>query len=256
MCAVSYEKQNQIATITIQHPPMNALSRVVLNDLNDCLDQIEADQDIKVVVIQGGGDHFSAGADIKEFMTISGKEAYQKLSEQALIVFDRIEYFSLPVIAAIQGAALGGGLELAMACHMRIVTKHATLGLPEITLGLIPGYGGTKRLPLLVGFAKASEMILTGESVNGDTAGRLGLVNQVVEEAHLHRETLALAEKIAQKSKLAIHSALQLLSSQKFRHEQDRQVEAQTFAQMFESEDSQEGLKAFLEKRSPVFRDR
>src|SRR5690625_2285772 len=124
MCAVSYEKQNQIATITIQQPPMNALSRAVLNDLNDCLDQIEADQDIKVVVIQGEGDHFSAGADIKEFMTISDKKAYQKLSEQALKVFDRIEYFSNPVIAAIRGAALGGGLELAMACHMRIVTKH------------------------------------------------------------------------------------------------------------------------------------
>lgn len=256
VCAVSYEKQNQIATITIQHPPMNALSRVILCDLNNCLDQIESDQDIKVLVIQGGGDHFSAGADIKEFMTMGDEAAYQKLSEQALKVFDRIENFSIPVIAAIHGAALGGGLELAMACHMRIVTKHATLGLPEINLGLIPGYGGTRRLPLLVGFPKASEMILTGETVNGEKAERLGLANQAVEETHLYRETLALAEKIAQKSKPAIESALQLLSTQKSRHEQDREFEAQAFAHMFESEDSKEGLNAFLEKRSPVFRDR
>lgn len=257
MGTLAYELKNQVAYLTIQSPPANALSSTLLEDLAEKLDMIEQEAVAKAIVLKGEGKFFSAGADIKEFTSFQNASDYQSLSEKGQQLFTRVEHFAIPVIAAIHGASLGGGLELAMACHIRIVTENAKIGLPETTLGIIPGFAGTQRLPQYVGTAKAYEMVLTGEPISGKEAFSLGLANQVVAEDELISKTTELAEKIAAKSKLSINSVMSLIpyaKTEQFATGVD--AEAKAFGAIFGSEDAREGVQAFMEKRKPNFQDR
>jgi len=249
--------ENHIATLTINSPPANALSTTLLKDLEVQLDRIEKDDSVKAVILTGEGRFFSAGADIKEFTSLQEASDYESLAKLGQNLFSRMELFHVPIIAAIHGASLGGGLELALACHIRLVTKDAKLGLPEITLGIIPGFAGTQRLPQFVGSPKAYEMILTGDTITGEEAVQLGLANQAVDEDQLRNEAKKLAEKIAAKSKPTITRIMELIPYAKvasFQAGIDR--EAKAFGEIFGNEDATEGIQAFLEKRKPNFKDR
>lgn len=244
-----------IATAVINRPPANALSSGLIKEVGQLLDSVENDNDVRVVVLHGEGKFFSAGADIKEFTTVSSGEAFTKLSSSGQDVFERLENFSKPVIAAIHGAALGGGLELAMACHIRFVTERAKLGLPELQLGLIPGFAGTQRLPRYVGVAKAAEMLLTSEPITGEEAVRLGLANQSFSDEELLPKTMEIAKKIAKKSPVAMKAALQMLQFSKGdSFYAGVKAEADSFGEVFVSEDAKEGIQAFIEKREPQFK--
>ncbi|MFC4556619.1 enoyl-CoA hydratase [Virgibacillus kekensis] len=257
MGTLTYEAENHVATLTIQSPPANALSSNLLKDLDESLDKIENDTTIKAVVLKGDGKFFSAGADIKEFTSLQNASDYEQLAGRGQKLFSRIENFSVPVIAAIHGAALGGGLELAMSCHIRIVTKNAKLGLPELTLGIIPGFAGTQRLPQHVGTAKAYEMILSGQPIDGQEAKELGLANQAVEEDELLDTAYKLARSIADKSKPSITSVMQLIPYAKTElFSTGVEKEAKAFGGVFGSEDAKEGIQAFIEKRKPEFKDK
>ncbi|WP_019376761.1 enoyl-CoA hydratase [Virgibacillus halodenitrificans] len=257
MGTLTFETSNQVAYLTIQSPPANALSTRLLNDLSEKLDEIAQNDAIKTVILKGEGKFFSAGADIKEFTSLQHASDYQTLAEKGQKLFERIEHFHVPVIAAIHGAALGGGLELAMACHIRLVSGSAKLGLPELTLGIIPGFAGTQRLPLYVGTSKAYEMVLTGEPISGEEAYHLGLANKAVSEEELFSEATKLAEKIANKSKLTINSVMKLIPFAKTgQFRLGVEEEAKEFGQIFGSDDAKEGIQAFIEKRKPNFQDK
>lgn len=200
MAALSYAVDGHVATITIQHPPANALSTQVLEDLSACLDELSERQDVRSVVIHGEGRFFSAGADIKEFTSLMDGSDYANLADKGQQIFEKVESFPKPVIAAIHGAALGGGLELAMACHIRIAEESAKLGLPELNLGIIPGFAGTQRLPKYVGTAKALEMIGTSEPISGKEAFEYGLVTILAaNEEEVLQKAKELAQKFAEK---------------------------------------------------------
>lgn len=241
-----------IATVQINRPnKLNALNDEVLNELADIFKSIQVDEDIEAVIVTGAGDKaFVAGADIKElreFDNRTGRMASQKGQQ----IFQLIEDTRKPVVAAVNGYALGGGAELAMACHLRIASENAAFGLPEVGLGIIPGYGGTQRLANLIGQARALEMILTGKQVKADQALKLGLVNDVTEEdpAEAAKELL---QKIMKNGPLAIRNAIKAVY-----HSDNRsgyQVEADLFGQLCETEDFMEGTSAFLEKRKPEFK--
>lgn len=257
MGTLNYEVKDNVAVLTIQSPPANALSSALLNDLTEKLDEIETDNTVKAVVLNGEGKFFSAGADIKEFTSLQEASDFKALAERGQKLFDRIENFSIPVIAAIHGAALGGGLELAMACHIRIVTEDAKLGLPEVTLGIIPGFAGTQRLPHYVGTAKAYEMILTGKPISGKEANEAGLANQAVQEGAVFDTAFKLAGTIAAKSKLTINAVMDLIPYAKTEQfSQGVTKEADTFSGIFGSEDAKEGIQAFIDKRKPNFQDK
>jgi len=245
-----------IATISISRPPANALSSAVLKELSTVLDNLENDDRVRAIVLHGEGRFFSAGADIKEFTTIESLEKATELSIFGQEVMEKLEQFPKPVIAAIHGAALGGGLELAMGCHIRLVTEDAKLGLPELQLGLIPGFAGTQRLTRYAGFAKAAEMMWTGEPITGKEAVQLGLANRIVAEEHLLDEARKLAGKIAQKSPISVRATIDLLNASKSKtfHEAV-QLEAESFGKVFMCEDAREGIQAFLEKRPAQFKE-
>lgn len=245
-------QEDGVAIITIVRPPANAMSQQLVKEIDEAFKSIEADSATRVVVIHGDGRFFSAGADIKEFLSVPN---IQQHATEAQAVFERIESFSKPVIASIHGAALGGGLELAMSCHMRYVSKTAKLGLPELSLGLIPGFGGTQRLPRYVGSAKAAEMIFTSDPVAGEEAVNLGLANAAFEEEDLLEETLKVAKKIALKGPIALKATIDLLAySKSTRFYDGIDAEAATFGQVFATEDAKEGITAFVEKRQAVFK--
>ncbi len=247
---------DRVAVLTIDHPPANALNQTTLSELRTALDQLEMDERVKAVVITGEGRFFIAGADIKEFTELTEASA-KKLAEAGQRLFDRIEAYPKPVIAAINGACLGGGLELAMACHIRLAAQEAKLGLPELNLGLIPGYGGTQRLPRLVGRGKATQMILTSEMISGEEAFRIGLVEAVYPLEQLLAEARKLAETIAQKSAVSMRLALEAIHTGLTEGiTQGLAREAELFGEAFRSEDMKEGVNAFLEKRKPQFKDR
>ncbi|MGI8383128.1 enoyl-CoA hydratase [Robertmurraya sp. P23] len=243
-----------IATIKIERPPANALSSQVLKELSDILDEIEFHQDIRVIVLRGEGRFFSAGADIKEFTTISTGEDFGSLSTLGQDLFERMERYPKPIIAVIHGAALGGGLELAMACHFRLVTENAKLGLPELQLGLVPGFAGSQRLPKYVGTAKAAEMLFTSDPITGVEAVQCGLANHAFIEEELLEKSYKIAKKIAKKSPIALSAAIELLNygkTNEFYSGVKKEVEL--FEKVFLSKDGQEGISAFLEKREPKF---
>ncbi|MCH7322307.1 enoyl-CoA hydratase [Solibacillus sp. MA9] len=251
---LSWKVEDNVAIATISRPPANALSQGLIQDVNGLLDFVENDESVRVVVIHGEGRFFSAGADIKEFTSVQSGEEFTALAKNGQDVFERLENFSKPVIAAIHGAALGGGLELAMGCHMRFVTENAKLGLPELSLGLIPGFAGTQRLPRYVGVAKAAEMMFTSDPISGVEAVEWGLANRAFSDENLLPETLAIAKKIAKKSPIALKVAIQMLQFSKTPSFYDGvAAEAKSFGEVFVSSDAKEGIQAFIEKREPVF---
>lgn len=257
MSTIVNKVEKHVAYLMIQSPPANALSSQLIKDLDKHLSELEANQEVKAVVIHGEGRFFSAGADIKEFTSLQADSQYESLAKNGQKVFQRLEDFPIPVIAAIHGAALGGGLELAMACHIRVVGENAKLGLPELSLGIIPGFAGTQRLPRYVGTAKAYEMILTGDPISGSEAVRVGLANQAVADDTVLEVATKLAEKIAGKSKPTIEQVMHLVSysrSDKFLEGVEKEAEA--FGTVFGNEDAKEGVQAFLEKRKPSFKDK
>ncbi len=251
---LSWKAEDGVAIITIARPPANALSRGIIAEVNAVLDEVENDDTVRVLVLHGEGRFFSAGADIKEFTEVTSGDEFSKLASNGQQIFERVESFSKPIIAAIHGAALGGGLELAMSCHLRFVTESAKLGLPELQLGLIPGFGGTQRLPRYVGVAKAAEMMFTSEPISGTEAVQWGLANRAFTDEALLEETLKVAKKIAKKSPVALKAAIQTLQYAKpASFYEGIEAEAQSFGTVFVSEDAKEGIQAFIEKREPVF---
>ncbi|WEG13939.1 enoyl-CoA hydratase [Pullulanibacillus sp. KACC 23026] len=257
MTAILRETFDQVAVLTLNKPPANALSRSIIQGLSDQFDHLAEDPAIKAVVLRGDGRFFSAGADIKEFTEVPSADEFSRLATNGQDVFKRIETFTKPVIAAIHGAALGGGLELSMACHIRIAETGTKFGLPELNLGLIPGFAGTQRLPRLVGVPKATEMILTSTPIDAEEALRWGLVNRVVETGKGFETALELAQQISKKSAVSVQAALRSLQfARQGEFEKGSEFEAVSFGKVFASEDAKEGIAAFMEKRSPQFKDR
>lgn len=247
------EKDQNIATITINRPErLNALNKATIQELSEALVALEQDQDTRVLIIMGAGDKsFVAGADIKEFADFNTSQAEVLAKNGHTSLMDKIENLSKPVIAAVNGFALGGGLELAMACHIRYASENAKLGLPEVTLGLIPGYGGTQRLPQLVGKGWANELIFSAQMISAEKAKAIGLVNEVVPHPELLEQVKQLAHRIAKNSPQAIAKAITAVNASGT--PQGYEVEIKAFGQLFEMEDKQEGVAAFLEKRKPQF---
>ena len=249
--------EDRVAVLTIDHRPVNALDRQTLRELGEAVDVIGADPAVKVIVITGGGSlAFVAGADIKEVGQIKSPQEAQEMAALGQAVFLKIQRLTKPVIAAINGVCLGGGCELAMACHLRISGDRARFGQPEITLGIIPGWGGTQRLPRLIGKAKATEWILTGDMYTAQEALRLGLVNQVVPQDQVLKVAKDLARKIASKGAVAITQSLRAIEDGlNLSLEAGLAKEAEAFGAVAATEDSKEGVNAFLEKRQPQFKD-
>jgi len=248
--------EDGVATIVIDHPPVNALSAPVMMELRAIFDRIRSDPGVKAAIITGAGMFFIAGADIKEIAGISSAQQGAELARQGERLLRDIELMDIPVIAAINGMCLGGGTELAMACHMRIASDRAKIGQPEINLGIIPGFGGTQRLPRLVGTGKALEMILSGDSISGAEAKAVGLVNRVVPEADVLRQAKGLAQRIASKSRQAITRAMKAVrDGVAMGLEDGLALENRLFGEICETADMREGVSAFLEKRQPRFTD-
>jgi len=253
------EVTDRIAVLTIDHPPVNSFNTQVVTELSEAFDQALVDDEVKVIVITGGGTNaFVAGADIPEIKALLGQPGgLRTASEQGQTLFLQIAKATKPIIAAINGFCLGGGLELAMACHMRICSDRARLGQPEMNLGIIPGWGGTQRLARLVGKGKAIELILTGDMITAQEAYRLGLVNKVVPAGAVLKEARGLARKIVSKSKLPVAAALRAISGGlQVPIEEGLQIEAEEFGNLEDTEDASEGVSAFMEKRRPQFKDR
>lgn len=251
--SILFETDEQgIATVTVNRPDkLNALNDNLLNELADVFKAIQVDEDIKAVVLTGAGSKaFVAGADISELRELD-KRSGRMASQKGQQIFQLIEDTRKPVIAAVNGYALGGGAELAMACHLRIASENASFGLPEVGLGLIPGYGGTQRLTQLVGRARALEMILTGKQVKADEAHEIGLVNEVTEEDPAD-SARSLIGKILKNGPIAIRNAIKAVYHAD--HRSGFQVEADLFGQLCETDDVMEGTSAFLEKRKPEFK--
>ena len=251
---LSWKVEDYVAVVTISRPPANALSQGLIKEINTMLDDVEHDDAVRAILLHGEGKFFSAGADIKEFTSVTSGEQFASFAKNGQVVFERMETFSKPIIAAIHGAALGGGLELAMGCHMRFVTENAKLGLPELQLGIIPGFAGTQRLPRYVGMAKAAEMMFTSEPISGIEAVQWGLANKAFTDEELLPKTLEMAKKIAKKSPIALKAAIEALQfSKTASFYEGVEAEANAFGTVFVSEDAKEGISAFIEKREPIF---
>lgn len=245
--------EDHILTITINRPEkLNALNKDVFNDLDQAMDEVYSNSDIKAVIITGSGSKaFVAGADIAEFTQLNDTSA-KEMSAKGQRIFFKIEDCKKPVIAAVNGFALGGGCELAMACHFRLASENAKFGQPEVNLGLIPGYGGTQRLSLLIGKSKAMELVMTGEMISANDALHLGLVNYVTSPEELLPKTKQILATILIKSPVAVGYAIEAVN--RFDHTRagfDHEVEL--FKASFASDDCKEGTAAFLEKRKPNF---
>lgn len=255
---ILFEKENNIGLITINRPDkLNALNKKTLEELSSVINLIKNDSSIKAVIITGRGEKaFIAGADISEINKLTPVEA-KTFAEFGQSIFNSIEKLDIPVIAAVNGFALGGGCELALACHIRIASANAKFGQPEINLGIIPGYGGTQRLARKIGTARAYEMILTGDMINAESAKNYGLVTDVFEQNELITKAKELAGKIASKPLQAIKFSMKAINCVYQTHLDDGlSFEANYFADVCGTEDFKEGTAAFLEKRKPAFKDK
>ena len=246
--------QDKIAWIKInREEKLNALNISMLEEIRKNLIDLGENKNVLVLVIIGSGDKaFVAGADIAEFSKYDKNKGLELAKRGQKNVLDLIENFPKPIIAAINGYALGGGLELAMACHMRVAVNTAKMGLPEVSLGLIPGYGGTQRLTKLVGKTNAMEMILSGEMIDSQKALNLRLVNKVVERNNLFSSITELAKKIMRNSPNAIANAITSINAAQ-KNVEGFEIEKEKFSECFESKDFKEGVSAFLNKRKPSF---
>ena len=247
--------ENRILTLTInRESKLNALNKATLNELHLALSDALKNAEVEGIIITGSGTKaFIAGADIAELRELDEVGAYKLASEGQEKVFNLIEQASKPIIAAINGFALGGGLELALACHIRIASENVKLGLPEVSLGLIPGYGGTQRLPQLIGKGKALELILTGDMIEAALAYNLGLLNHVVPIEFLINTAIILLQKILSRSPLAVAAAIKAVNAGST--PQGYSLEIEEFSNCFKTDDFKEGTSAFIEKRAPRFNE-
>ena len=249
------QKTAALAQITINRPKkLNALNKATIYELHKAFDALESDLNIKAIILTGSGEKaFVAGADISEFAHFTADEGATLAREGQEILFNFIENLATPVIAAINGFALGGGLELAMACHFRIASENAKMGLPEVSLGVIPGYGGTQRLPQLVGKGKAMEMIMTAGMISAEDAKNCGLVNHVTTQEELIPLAEKIASKIVRNSPVAITAAIVAINANFVDGTNGFNTEINAFGECFGTADFREGTTAFLEKRKPNF---
>ena len=253
---IIFELREHIALIRLNRPDkMNALTRALLDELGEAFARVERERDVRAVILAGaGGRAFCAGTDIDELASLD-VEGARRAALGGQDVCDRIERCPVPVIAAVDGVAAGGGCELALACHLRIASTNAQFSLPETRLGVIPAYGGTQRTARAIGSGRALEMMLAGRVVSADEALRLGLVNRVTEPVHLLDEASALAHEIMQHAPLAIRACLEAVTrGLSLPLEEGLKLESELFSSLFATEDMREGTRAFLEKRKPVFK--
>lgn len=250
------EIKNGVLVITINRPDkLNSLNKQTIEDLHETLVEAENMKEVHAVIITGAGPKaFVAGADIAEFANYSVEQGKQLSSIGHFKIFNFIENFTKPVIAAVNGFALGGGLELAMACHIRVVSDNAKMGLPEVSLGVIPGYGGTQRLAQLVGKGKAFEMIVTADMITAPDALKWGLANYVTTPAELLNKCFEITSKIATKSPTAVKTAIKVINAGYNTKLNGYEVEIEEFGKSFGTGDFQEGVNAFLEKRKASFK--
>jgi enoyl-CoA hydratase len=251
-----YEKKDNIGVLTVNRPDrLNALSNELTEELDKLLDEVEKDDDLRVLLITGAGEKaFVAGADINE---LKDRDAFlgRKVSRFRQELFSRIENLPIPVIGAVNGFALGGGLELALACNIRICSENAQFGAPEVKLGIIPGDGGTQRLPRLIGLGRAMELVLTGDFIDAQEAYRIGLVNKVAPQEELMETAEKLAKKIASRPPVAVRYAKEAVNrSQEGDTASGYAVESYLHALSCTTEDKKEGVAAFLEKRKGEFK--
>lgn len=249
------EKKDGWTQITINRPSkLNALNIATIKELHSAFKQAEDDSKVKAIIITGSGEKaFVAGADISEFSDFSVSQGQELASQGQALLFDFVAHLSTPVIAAVNGFALGGGLELAMAAHFRIASDNAKMGLPEVSLGVIPGYGGTQRLPQLVGKGRAMEMIMTAGMIDANQALQYGLVNHVTTQEELLPLAEKLAGKILKNSSVAIAAAIEAINAGYEDGENGFEAEITAFGKCFGTADFAEGTQAFLEKRKPDF---
>ncbi|MDG2193466.1 MAG: enoyl-CoA hydratase-related protein [Polaribacter sp.] len=247
--------ENGLATITINRPKkLNALNKATIEELHTAFEMLAADSAVKVIILTGSGEKaFVAGADISEFAHFSVDEGGSLAAKGQKMLFDFVENLSTPVIAAVNGFALGGGLELAMACHFRIASDNAKMGLPEVSLGVIPGYGGTQRLPQLIGKGRAMELVMTAGMITAEEAKNYGLVNHVATQEELIPLALKIAGKISRNSSQAIAGAINAVNANFKDGVDGYSVEIAAFGDCFGTEDFKEGTTAFLEKRKANF---
>jgi enoyl-CoA hydratase len=250
--------EDGVATVTINNPPANTLTMAVMTELEAAIDVLVADASVKTAVITGAGNMFVAGADIREVAALDSAAKGRTVTLKGQAIFAKIEHSPKPVIAAVNGLfCLGGGLELAMACHMRVASERVRMGLPEIDLGIMPGFGGTQRLPRIVGPSKAAELILTGDKITGVEAKAIGLVNKVVPEGEVLKQAQGLAKKIASKGQVAVRAAMSAIGHGLASPlASGLQKESELFGGLCETADMKEGVKAFLEKRHPKWVDK
>ncbi len=250
------EVHDQILTVTINRPKqLNALNTETISELSLVIKEAQENADVKVIVLTGSGDKaFVAGADIKEFAGFTIDQGKALSAEGHNKLFNAVEECSKPIIAAVNGFALGGGLELAMSCHMRVASTNAKMGLPEVSLGVIPGYGGTQRLPQLVGKGKANELIFTAQMIGADEALSLGLVNYSVAPEELMDKCFEIAKKIKNNSSSAISCAIKAVNAQFKEGEDGFEEEIKQFGNCFATDDFKEGTSAFMERRKADFK--
>ena len=250
-----YSHEDGLTIITINRPDkLNALNKETIQELHDAFDRADQDALTKVIIVIGHGQKaFVAGADISEFADFDVENGKMLAAKGQELLFDFVENLSTPVIAAVNGFALGGGLELAMSCHFRVASDNAKMGLPEVSLGVIPGYGGTQRLPQLVGKGRAMEMIMTAGMIDADTAKDFGLVNHVTSLEELLPLSKKIASKIMRNSSVAIAKAIKAVNSNYRDGQNGFQVEIEEFGASFGTADFKEGTSAFLEKRKAEF---
>lgn len=252
---VQITREDRLAIVTINRPPVNALNQEVLNDLEVAFDELAEDQSVGAVIVTGGGEKaFVAGADIAEFPKLNSANG-EKLSRRGQLVFQKIADFPAPVIAAVNGFALGGGMELALACDIRVVAENARVGLPEVTLGIFPGYAGTQRLPRIIAAGKAKELIFTGAMIDAAEAYRIGIADHLTPAGEALNKAREVAEKILKVGPVAVRLAKQAVNKGFDQTlEEGQKTEAALFAQLCDTEDQKEGAMAFLEKRPPAFK--
>lgn len=253
---LTIEPEGKIVTVSLNNPPSNSLRSELLQDLDRWLDEFHNRSEYKVMILTGAGKTFASGAEITEIAKLESGGQAQAMAAAGQKIFLKLEQGPKPVIAAINGFCLGGGLELAMSCHIRIASDRALMGLPEINLGIIPGFGGTQRLPRLVGSGKALQMILTGDPIRSDEALSAGLVNLVIPKDQLLSEAKNIAGKIASKSAGSIKQAiLSVMKGLQTDIQSGLDIEASRFGELYGSPGMKEGLSAYMEKRKPDFND-
>ncbi len=252
---ILYLSEDGIATITINRPnKLNALNKATISELHHAFKTANADTEVKVIIITGSGEKaFVAGADISEFADFDVAQGKALAADGQAQLFDFVEHLQTPVIAAVNGFALGGGLELAMSSHFRLASTNAKMGLPEVSLGVIPGYGGTQRLPQLIGKGRAMEMIMTAGMIDANTALNYGLINHVVEPESLMETCVSIAHKIMKNSSIAIAQVIRCINANYEDGVNGFDIEIESFGYCFGTEDFKEGTSAFLEKRKANF---